>query len=194
MKMQDVNIVIVGVGGQGTLLTSKLLAQLAMEENLNVKVSEVHGMSQRGGSVITHVRIGEQVHAPLVASASADYLLAFEPLEAARAISYLKNDGTLIVNTQQISPITVLSGAVSYPENPHGNAVNGTQSIEAMDAFSAAVAAGSYRSVNLVLLGMLSRHLPFTGEDWSHAIAACVPPKTLEINRKAFAAGRDYTV
>ena len=193
MKMQDLNIVIVGVGGQGTLLTSKLLAQLAMEEDLNVKVSEVHGMSQRGGSVITHVRIGEKVHAPLVASASADYLLAFEPLEAARAISYLKTDGTLIVNSQQISPITVLSGAVAYPENPHLDAVSKTQSIESLDAFSMAVSAGNYRSVNLVLLGVLSRHLPFTAEDWSHAIAACVPPKTLAVNQKAFKAGRAYT-
>ena len=193
MKMRDVNIVIVGVGGQGTLLTSKLLARLAMEENFGVKVSEVHGMAQRGGSVITHVRIGKNVHAPLVASGSADYLLAFEPLEAARAIAYLKDDGILIVNSQQVSPITVLSGAVEYPENPHLQVVQDSQTVEALDAFSLAVEAGNHRSLNLVLLGVLSKHLPFTQEDWDHAIAACVPPRTLEVNRKAFKAGRNRT-
>jgi len=193
MKMENVNIVIVGVGGQGTLLTSKILAQLAMEEHIGVKVSEVHGMAQRGGSVITHVRIGEQVHAPLVASGSADYLLAFEPLEAARAISYLKKDGILIVNSQLIPPITVLSGAAEYPEAPHQKAVNQTQAVEELDAFTLAVEAGSYRAVNLVLLGVLSRHLPFTMEDWDAAIASSVPPRTLEVNRKAFRAGRNYT-
>ncbi|HPF87855.1 MAG TPA: indolepyruvate oxidoreductase subunit beta [Candidatus Limiplasma sp.] len=191
--MQDVNIVIVGVGGQGTLLTSKLLARLAMEENLGVKVSEVHGMAQRGGSVITHVRIGKDVHAPLVAAGSADYLLAFEPLEAARAASYLKNDGILIVNSQQISPITVLSGAVNYPADPLQGAVGAAQKLEELDAFTLAVAAGSHRSVNIVLLGVLSRHLPFTREDWEHAIAASVPAKTLDINRKAFLAGCNYS-
>ena len=193
MKTVNVNIVIVGVGGQGTLLTSKILAQLAMEEQFGVKVSEVHGMAQRGGSVITHVRIGETVHAPLVASGNADYLLAFEPLEAARAISYLKKDGTLIVNSQRIAPITVLSGAAGYPEQPHRKAVTETQPVEEMDAFALATEAGSYRAVNLVLLGALSRHLPFTAEDWDAAIASCVPPRTLEVNRKAFQAGRNYT-
>ena len=194
MKKQEMNIVIVGVGGQGTLLTSKIMAQLAMEEQMNVKVSEVHGMAQRGGSVITHVRIGEQVHAPLVTSASADFLLAFEPLEAARAISYLKPEGVMIVNSQQISPITVLSGALTYPENPHLSAVSESQTAESLDAFALAVEAGSYRAVNIVLLGVLSRHLPFAPEDWDAAIEACVPPKTLAVNRKAFAAGRSYTL
>ncbi len=192
MKIQALNIVIVGVGGQGTLLTSKILGQLAMTEKLGVKVSEVHGMAQRGGSVITHVRIGDEVYAPLVSSGSADYLLAFEPLEAARAASFLKNDGLLIVNSQRISPITVLSGAVSYPDNPHEQAVKETQKMEALDAFALAVAAGSHRAVNLVLLGVLSRHLPFAKEDWEHSISLCVPPRTLETNLKAFQAGRDY--
>lgn len=194
MKIQNVNIVIVGVGGQGTLLTSKILAQVAIEEKLGVKVSEVHGMSQRGGSVITHVRIGEQVHAPLVAGGTADYLLAFEPLEAARAAIYLKKDGVMIVNNQRVSPITVLSGAVDYPENPLEKAVSGGQKLESLDALKLAMDAGSYRSVNIVLLGVLSRHLPFTHEDWMQAIAVYVPPRTLEINRKAFDAGRSYTV
>jgi indolepyruvate ferredoxin oxidoreductase, beta subunit len=193
MKTKDLNIVIVGVGGQGTLLASKLLAQLAIAEGMGVKVSEVHGMAQRGGSVITHVRIGKQVHAPLVANADADYLLAFEPLEAARSVTYLKPDGHLIVNSQKISPITVLSGTVTYPENPHLLAVSGKQTVEALDAFTLATEAGSYRAVNLVLLGALSRRLPFSQEDWYAAIAASVPPRTLEVNRKAFDAGRNHT-
>jgi len=193
MKTQNLNVVIVGVGGQGTLLASKILARLAIEEGMGVKVSEVHGMAQRGGSVITHVRIGEQVHAPLVASGSADYLLAFEPLEAARAVTYLKPDGLMIVNSQKISPITVLSGAVTYPENPHLLAVSGRQNVESLDASALATEAGSYRAVNLVLLGVLSRHLSFTQEDWAAAIAACVPPRTLEINQKAFDAGKNHT-
>lgn len=192
MRIQDLNIVIVGVGGQGTLLTSKILAHIAIKKNFGIKVSELHGMAQRGGSVITHVRIGEQVYSPLVASGSADYLLAFEPLEAARSVSYLKTDGVLIVNTQRISPITVLSGAVIYPESPHLQSVSDTQTVESLDAFSMAVEAGSYQAVNLVLLGVLSRHLPYTQEDWVDAIASSVPPRTLETNRKAFDAGRNY--
>ena len=192
MKIKALDIVIVGVGGQGTLLTSKILGQLAMTEKLGVKVSEVHGMAQRGGSVITHVRIGGEVYAPLVSSGSADYLLAFEPLEAARAAFFLKEDGLLIVNSQRISPITVLSGAVTYPDNPHEQAVKDRQKIEELDAFALAVAAGSHRAVNLVLLGVLSKYLPFTQEDWEHSIALCVPPRTLQTNLKAFQAGRDY--
>jgi indolepyruvate ferredoxin oxidoreductase beta subunit len=193
MKTQGINIVIVGVGGQGTLLTSKILGQLAMKQNIGAKVSEVHGMAQRGGSVITHVRIGDQVHAPLVSAGGADYLLAFEPLEAARAGSFLKEDGLLIVNTRQISPMPVLSGAAVYPENPYLHALKQTQKAEALDASALAVAAGSHRAVNLVLLGVLSRHLPFSQDDWTGAIALCVPPRTLETNLKAFRAGRDYS-
>ena len=193
MKSTELNIVIVGVGGQGTLLTSKILAQLAMQADLGVKVSEVHGMAQRGGSVITHVRIGQDVHAPLVAAGTADYLLAFEALEAGRALSYLKPSGGLIVNTQRISPMPVLSGAAQYPEDPYRQALGVSQSEEALDAYTLAVDAGSYRAVNMVLLGVLSKHLQFTDDAWHAAIAACVPPKTLETNRKAFDAGRKST-
>ncbi|MBN1778275.1 MAG: indolepyruvate oxidoreductase subunit beta [Clostridiales bacterium] len=188
--MKCLNIVIVGVGGQGTLLTSKILAQLAKAQGYNVKVSEVHGMAQRGGSVITHVRIGAQVHAPLVAAGSADYLLAFEPLEAARAVSYLQPDGKLIVSTQRIPPMPVLSGTATYPEEPYQALLCASQAVEALDAYAIAVEAGSYRAVNLVLLGVLSRHMEFPEEAWIDAIAACVPTHTLETNRKAFMAGR----
>ncbi len=190
MKEKCLNIVIVGVGGQGSLLTSKILAELAKAKNLVVKVSEVHGMAQRGGSVITHVRFGQEVHAPLVASGDADYLLAFEPLEAARSLPYLKQDGQLIVSSQRISPMPVLTGAAEYPEEPYQSLVSASQAVQALDAHRLAVEAGSFKAVNIVLLGVLSRHLDFTEQDWLDAITACVPPRTLEVNLKAFKAGR----
>ena len=149
-------------------------------------------MAQRGGSVITHVRIGEQVYAPLVAAGSADYLLAFEPLEAARAMAYLKPDGKLIVSTQRISPMSVLSGAATYPEEPYLALLNGAQTVQSLDAYALAVDAGSYKAVNIVLLGVLSQHLGYSPETWGDAIAACVPQRTLESNQKAFASGREY--
>ncbi len=188
MKNPVFDLVIVGVGGQGTLLASKILGHIALEEGCDVKVSEVHGMAQRGGSVITHVRVGEKVHAPLVCAGGADYLLAFEELEAARAISFLKPGGSLIVSTQRILPMPVISGTAQYPEEPlcASEEVCRTQKL---DALSMAEKAGSQRAVNLVLLGALSKHLPWEKDVWHSAIAACVPPKTLETNIKAFDLG-----
>ena len=182
------DLVIVGVGGQGTLLASKILGKLAMSAGCGVKVSEVHGMSQRGGSVITHVRVGDAVHAPLVALGEADYLISFEALEAARAKPYLKKDGVLIVNTQRILPMPVIVGATAYPENPLD--CFKTQKVEAVDALAIAVEAGNQKALNLVLLGMLSRHLPFDEQTWKNAIGACVPRKTLPVNIAAFEKGR----
>lgn len=183
------DLVIVGVGGQGTLLASKILGRLAMNADLGVKVSEVHGMSQRGGSVITHVRVGEEVFAPMVPLGQADYLLSFEMLEAARAAAYLKKDGIAIVNTQRISPMPVVTGAMAYPENPE-KLLEGHR-FEATDALKMAIEAGNQKALNLVLLGMLSRHLPFAVEAWEEAIAACVPAKTLAVNLAAFMRGRE---
>ena len=193
MKEKCLNIVIVGVGGQGSLLTSKILAEIARAENLVVKVSEVHGMAQRGGNVITHVRFGQEVFAPLVSSGDADYLLAFEPLEAARSLSYLKPDGKLIVSTQRISPMPVLTGAAKYPEEPYQALLGASQAVQALDAHAQAVEAGSFKAVNIVLLGVLSRYLDFTEQDWTDAITACVPPRTLAVNLKAFKSGRELT-
>jgi len=187
------DLVIVGVGGQGTLLASKILGRLALDAGLGVKVSEVHGMSQRGGSVITHVRVGERVHAPLVALENADYLLSFEALEAARAAAYLKPKGVLIVNTQRILPMPVITGAAEYPADPLQAPGLAGHRVEKVDALKLALEAGNQKAVNLVLLGMLSRHLPFEGEAWEKAIAACVPPRTLQTNIRAFEAGRDET-
>ena len=182
------DLVIVGVGGQGTLLASKILGRLALTEDCGVKVSEVHGMSQRGGSVITHVRVGDEVYSPIVAMGEADYLLSFEQLEAARAASFLKEGGVAIVNTQVIWPMPVITGAMQYPED--AIALVGEKTIESADALGIAVECGSQKALNLVLLGMLSRHLPFAEDAWKDAIAACVPQKTLETNLAAFARGR----
>ncbi len=188
MKNPVFDWVIVGVGGQGTLLASKILGHIALEEGCDVKVSEVHGMAQRGGSVITHVRVGEKVFAPLVSVGCADYLLAFEELEAARAAYFLKPGGALIVNTQRILPMPVITGAAKYPEEP----LCPTEDVcrmQRLDALAIAERCGSQRAVNLVLLGALSKHLPWEKEVWHKAIAACVPPKTLDINIAAFDAG-----
>lgn len=178
------NIIIVGVGGQGTLLASKVLGHIAMKENLDVKLSEVHGMAQRGGSVITHVRMGENVHAPLVCMHEADYVLAFEHLEALRAQPYLKPDGLLITNVQEIMPMPVIVGQREYPkERPSVPCLE-------MDAYALAVQAGNQRSVNMVLLGALSHFLPWKEETWLEAIGATVPQKTLAVNQRAFKLGR----
>ena len=181
------DLVIVGVGGQGTLLASKILGRLALDEGLTVKVSEVHGMSQRGGSVITHVRVGDDVFAPLVSEGGADYLLSFELLEAGRARAFLKPDGVMIVNTQRIPPMPVITGAARYPDDPLAGVSN---RIERVDALARAIEAGSQRALNLVLLGMLSRHLGFREESWREAIAASVPRHTLQTNLAAFEKGR----
>lgn len=188
MSTPAFDLVIVGVGGQGTLLTSRILGQLALQEGCDVKVSEVHGMSQRGGSVITYVRVGQDVHSPIVTEGEADYLLSFEVLEAARAASYLKPDGVAIVNTQRIWPMPVITGAAAYPENPLS--VFEKQRVETADALQVAVDCGNAKALNLVLLGMLSKHLPFRQESWMEAISKCVPPKTLAVNAEAFRRGR----
>ena len=184
------NIMIVGVGGQGTLLASKLLGHLLLTMGYDVKVSEVHGMSQRGGSVVTYVRFGEKVYAPVIDKGQADYILAFEALEAARWLPFLRADGRLIVNTQQIDPMPVVTGAATYPEHLVEK-LSSCADVDALDALSLAEAAGSAKAVNLVLLGRLSRCFDFAEEIWLAAIRACVPSKFLEMNIKAFLAGRD---
>ena len=184
--MKNNNIIIVGVGGQGILLTSKILGYLALDMGEGVKVSEVHGMSQRGGSVITHVRIGQDVHSPLIDAGEADFVLSFERLEALRAQHFLCDNGVLISNSQEILPMPVIMGTASYPaEQPKG------KETVMLDALSLAEEAGNARAVNIVLLGVLSRYMNWPAEKWESAIAACVPPKTLEINLRAFNAGRN---
>ncbi len=187
--METKNIMIVGVGGQGTLLASKLLGRLLLGKDFDVKVSEVHGMSQRGGSVVTYVRWGDRVCSPIIDKGQADCILSFELLEAARYTEYLKPGGRIIVNSQQINPMPVIAGAAVYPEKlAEKLSALGIQ-VDAFDALSLAEEAGSSKAVNLVLMGKLSKHFDFTQEEWLDAIERSVPPKFLELNKKAFVLG-----
>ena len=187
--MATKNIMIVGVGGQGSLLASKLLGRLLLTKGYDIKVSEVHGMSQRGGSVVTYVRFGDKVYSPVIDLGQADFIVSFELLEAARWTTYLKPGGKLITNTQQINPMPVIIGAAQYPENLAQQMVDAGIDLDAIDALTLAEAAGSSKAVNLVLMGRLSRYFDFTEEEWLTAIEASVPAKFLEMNKKAFALG-----
>lgn len=189
--MKTKNIMIVGVGGQGSLLASKLLGHLLMEQGFDVKVSEVHGMSQRGGSVVTYVKYGEKVHSPVITQGEADVLISFEQLEAARWVSYLKKGGVLLTNTQQIDPMPVITGAASYPQDIVGKLKALGADVRAVDALALAEQAGSAKAVNTVLIGLFSRLVDFPEETWQEAVEACVPPKFLELNREAFRLGRE---
>ena len=190
ISMETKNIMIVGVGGQGTLLASKLLGRLLLGKGYDVKVSEVHGMSQRGGSVVTYVRWGERVFSPIIDRGQADCILSFELLEAARYTEYLKPEGRIIVNSQQINPMPVIAGMAEDPENLEQTMKAAGINVDALDALSLAQEAGSSKAVNLVLMGRLSRHFDFTQEEWMEAIEQSVPPKFLEMNKKAFELGR----
>ena len=185
------NIMIVGVGGQGSLLASKMLGKLLLSQGYDVKVSEVHGMSQRGGSVVTYVRYGEKVYSPIIDKGEADYIISFEKLEAARYVSYLKKGGKIIVSTQEIDPMPVITGAAQYPENLIEKMQAAGADVDAIDALSLAMEAGSSKAVNLVLMGRLSKYFDASEDAWMEALEACVPPKFLELNKKAFAMGRD---
>ncbi len=190
--METKNIIIVGVGGQGSLLASKILGDLLLRQGYDVKVSEVHGMSQRGGSVITYVRFGDRVYSPVVDEGEADYIVSFEILETARWLSYLKPDGQIVTNTQQIDPMPVITGAATYPEDLVSKIKAAGVKIDAMDCLSLAREAGSPKAVNIVLLGRLSHYFSISEEAWLEALAANVPPKFLELNKKAFALGKDF--
>ena len=185
------SVLIVGVGGQGTLLASRLLGKTMMDLGYDVKVSEVHGMSQRGGSVVTYVRFGEKVYSPIIDKGEADYILSFELLEAARWTEYLKPGGKIITNTQRINPMPVITGAAVYPEGLVEEMQQKGMDVDAFDALSLAEQAGSPKAVNLVLLGHLSKTADFTEAEWMQAIEASVPPKFLALNREAFALGRN---
>ena len=185
------NIMIVGVGGQGTLLASKMLGYVLMHQGYDVKVSEVHGMSQRGGSVVTYVRFGKKVYSPVIDKGEADYILSFEKLEAERWIEYLKVGGQIITNTQEVDPMPVITGAAEYPADIVKKLEEAGAKVDAKDFLSIAEEAGSSKAVNIVLMGRLSEYfddIPY--EDWSAAIDAIVPEKFRELNNKAFDLGR----
>ena len=188
--METKNMMIVGVGGQGTLLASKLLGRLLLSKGFDVKVSEVHGMSQRGGSVVTYVRWGDKVYSPIIDKGQADVILSFELLEAARWTEYLKPGGRIITNTQQINPMPVITGAASYPEHLEEKISALGIDLDAFDALTLAEQAGSSKAVNIVLMGRLSKWFDFTEEEWMDALEQSVPPKFLELNKKAFDLGK----
>lgn len=184
------NVMVVGVGGQGSLLASKLLGHLLLSEGYDVKVSEVHGMSQRGGSVVTYVRFGDKVYSPIIDKGEADFIVSFEELEAARYVEYLRPDGRIVTNTQQIDPMPVINGAADYPEQLIAKIRELGISVDAMDCLALAEQAGSSKAVNIVLMGRLSKYFDIPVEKWQQAIAECVPQKFAEMNQKAFLLGR----
>jgi indolepyruvate ferredoxin oxidoreductase beta subunit len=191
MNTTTKNIMIVGVGGQGSLLASKLLGHILCEEGYDVKVSEVHGMSQRGGSVVTYVRYGERVDSPIIDRGEADFIVSFEKLEAARWSACLREGGRIVVNNRETDPMPVITGAATYPHDVLESLKAKGLNIDEMDALSLAAEAGTAKAVNLVLLGRLSRYFPEISEEkWMAAIEDCVKPKFVEVNKKAFALGR----
>ena len=187
--METKSIMIVGVGGQGTLLASRLLGNALLSKNYDVKVSEVHGMSQRGGSVVTYVKYGSKVASPIVALGEADLIPSFEQLEAARWLPYLKKGGTIITNTQKMDPMPVVMGAAEYPHDILDAIRAKGVNLVAVDALSMAVQAGSAKAVNVALIGVMARNMDLEKQVWKDTIAATVPAKFLEMNEKAFELG-----
>lgn len=187
--MNVFNVVIAGVGGQGVLLTSKIIAETAMLQDFDVKQSEVHGMAQRGGSVISHVRFGEKVYSPIVSEGDADLLIGFEPLETARYIHFLKKDGIVVYNTYRISSITVSIGAEKYPEDIDEIIKKNAKKVYPIDGTNLAVKAGDKRALNIVLLGAVLKFLPLDKNIVLKSIENSVKGKALDINKKAFELG-----
>lgn len=187
--MSTKNILIVGVGGQGTLLASKLMGKCFLQEGYDVKVSEVHGMSQRGGSVVTYVRYGEKVYSPVIEKGEADIIISFEQLESARWLPWLKKDGVLISSTQKIDPMPVIMGKAEYPEDILGKIREKGVKLVAVDALETALKAGTAKCANIVLLGAAVKYLGISKDLWIDVIKTTVPPKTVETNLKAFEMG-----
>ena len=186
---QTKSVMIVGVGGQGTLLASRILGSAMLQKGYDVKVGEVHGMSQRGGSVVTYVRFGEKVFSPVIERGEADVLLAFEQLEAARALPYLKSGGTAVVNTQKIDPMPVVTGQAAYPQGLLAAMEEKGAKVLAVDALKLSEEAGSQKAVNVVLIGAMARHLDPDEDLWLEAVRACVPEKFYALDEKAFRLG-----
>lgn len=190
--LKAVNILLVGVGGQGTILATRVLAKAAQDVGYDIKVSEIKGMAQRGGSVVTQVRLGEKVYSPLIAEGSADVILAFEKMEALRWVPYLKEGGSIIINDQAIPPVPVLMGAAIYPEDCLDKVKQAVSNTIVVDALDIALQCGNPKAANVVLIGLLARRLPISKEIWLAALKARVPEKFLEVNLNAFEQG--YTL
>ncbi len=191
-QSETTNVILCGVGGQGILLAGRILAVAALEAGLDVKKAEVHGMAQRGGSVITHVRFGERVFSPLIASHQAHFMLAFEPLEALRYLDFMSPDGTIFINQQKILPQPVRVGKMAYPGDIVSKCKKRVHRLIAINATHNAESIGDPRVANLIFLGMLSRFLSFPESTWQKAIQACIPSTKQEINIRAFQFGRDF--
>ena len=189
--METKSVMIVGVGGQGSLLASRLLGNVLLAQGYDVKVSEVHGMSQRGGSVVTYVKYGDKVYSPVIEKGEADAVISFELLEAARCLPYLKKGGHLITSTQQIDPMPVITGAAEYPADLVDKIKAAGADIVAVDALSLAEKAGTSKASNVVLMGVLASRMDYPEELWQKALEQCVPPKFLELNKKAFELGKN---
>ena len=188
------SVMIVGVGGQGTLLASRVLGSAMLSQGVDVKVSEVHGMSQRGGSVVTYVRYGDKVYSPIIAQGEADVLLAFEALEAARYLPWLKPEGTVVVNTQQMDPMPVVTGVAEYPKDILGKVREQGVKVVALDALGMAEEAGSSKAVNVVLIGAMAKKLDLPKEVWIDTIKETVSSKFIDMNLKAFELGYNADV
>lgn len=184
-----INVLLVGVGGQGTILASKILTHAAIAQGYEVKMSEIHGMAQRGGSVVTQVRMGENVYSPVIEPGEADFIVAFEQLEAYRWAHFLKKDGVLIVNTQKIVPLPVLIGAATYPDSILDDLKGRVGRFVELDGLKLASEAGNAKATNVVLMGVLSKYMEFSEDFWQNALEARIPAKLLELNKKAFASG-----
>ena len=189
--MDTKSIMIVGVGGQGSLLASRIIGHVLLMQGYEVKVSEVHGMSQRGGSVVTYVKYGDKVYSPVVEKGEADLIVSFEQLEAARSLPYLKKGGTLITSTQKLDPMPVITGAMKYPEDIFNQFRDLGINFIPVNALQLAEEAGSAKASNVVLMGVVSTKMDIDKEEWLKAIEECVPAKFLELNKKAFELGRE---
>lgn len=190
--MNNLDIMLVGVGGQGTLLASRVLGAVAVKRGYDVKVSEVHGMSQRGGSVVTYVKMGEKVYSPLIEMGEADIILAFEELEALRWLEYLKEGGRLIVNEQEINPMPVITGKARYPEGIVKNLKKKLGDVTSIDALKIAKECGNIKTVNIVLVGLMAASTEIGKDLWLDAMKEVIPAKLLEVNIKAFEAGYNH--
>lgn len=189
--METKSVMIVGVGGQGSLLASRLLGNVILAKGYDVKVSEVHGMSQRGGSVVTYVKYGDKVNSPVIEKGEADVIISFEQLEAARWLPYLKKGGKIITSDQKLDPMPVITGAAKYPENLVSKMQEKGIDVTSVDALSLAEEAGNAKASNVVLMGVVSQKMSFEEDVWQAAIEQCVPPKFLELNKKAFELGKN---
>ena len=192
--METKSIMIVGVGGQGSLLASRIIGNVLLEQGYDVKLSEVHGMSQRGGSVVTYVKYGDKVYSPVVLKGEADIIISFEQLEAARYVEFLKEGGHIVTSTQSIDPMPVITGAAVYPEDIIGKLRAKNIDVTAVDALTLAEQAGTAKASNVVLMGVVSKKMDFDRSVWEKALEACVPAKFLELNKKAFELGEQAAV